>query len=326
MSSGSPSRRGASAWVRPWIVALAQSRYLPLVASVLAVLLASPSLGVGWVQDDYYHLAVLLPGSPYRELLGSPAEMFRFFRGDPVRTGRIMDAGLFPWWTDRSIKAEFLQVLTVLTHRLDYWFWPDSPALMHAQNLFWLGTSVAAVAVFYRRMVGPTWVAGLAAVLYAVDDARGPTVGFIANRNVLIAATFGVTALISHDRCAAAARERRRAWPRRCLPGLFFSEEEGLGTFAYLAAYAVFVDPAGRRRGCLALSPYLVVVVVWRGAARFLGLWRAQCRPLRRPADRHRSFHDGPGSTRDGLDARTMEPDPGGGGRALAPDRTPPCL
>ncbi len=173
MSSGSPSPDGASTRFRAWIVALAQSRHFPLVASVLAALLASPSLGVGWLQDDYYHRAVLLPGSPYRELLGSPAEMFRFFRGDPARTGRIMDAGLFPWWTDRTLKAEFLQALTVLTHRLDYVFWPDSPALMHAQNLFWLGTSVAAVAVFYRRMLGPTWVAGLAALLYAVDDGAG---------------------------------------------------------------------------------------------------------------------------------------------------------
>ena len=69
----------------------------------------------------------------YRELLGPPAEMFRFFRGDPMRTGRIMDIGAFPWWTDPTLKAEFLQALTVFTHRLDYALWPDSPPLMHAQ-------------------------------------------------------------------------------------------------------------------------------------------------------------------------------------------------
>ena len=86
--------------------------------------------------------------------------------GDPVRTHRIMDLGVFPWWTDPILKAEFLQALTVCTHRLDYVLWPDSPALMHAQSLFWLGASLAAVAVFYRRMLGPTAVAATAALLY----------------------------------------------------------------------------------------------------------------------------------------------------------------
>ena len=150
--------------------------------------------------DDYFHRAVLLERSRFRDLLGPPPEMFRFFRGDPERTGRLIDLGLFPWWTYPGLKAEFLQALTVLTHRLDYALWPDSPALMHAHSLFWLGLAVAATAGFYRRMLGATWVAGVAALLFAVDDARGATVGFIANRNVLVAATFGVSALIAHDR------------------------------------------------------------------------------------------------------------------------------
>ena len=71
---------------------------------------------------------------------------------------------------------------------------------MHAHSLLWLGAVVAVTAVYYRRMLGPTWTAGVAALLFAVDDARGPTVGFLANRNVLVAATFGVSALIAHDR------------------------------------------------------------------------------------------------------------------------------
>ena len=99
--------------------------------------------------------------------------MFRFFHGDPGRTGRLMDLGLYPWWTYPGLKAEFLQALTVLTHRLDYALWPDSPVLMHAHSLLWLGAAVAATAAFYRRMLGATWVAGVAALLFAVDDARG---------------------------------------------------------------------------------------------------------------------------------------------------------
>ena len=67
---------------------------------------------------------------------------------------------------------------------------------MHAQSLFWLGSAVTVTAVFYRRMMGTTWVTGIAGLLFAVDDARGATAGFLANRNVLVAATFGVSALV----------------------------------------------------------------------------------------------------------------------------------
>jgi hypothetical protein len=243
---------------------VASSRYFPFFVAVLAVLLALPALGAGRRIDDYYHHEVLTGGSPYRDLLGPPAEMFRFFRGDPVRTGRIMDLGAFPWWTDPTLKAEMLQALTVLTHRLDYALWPDSPALMHAHSLFWLGTAVAAAALFYRRMLGATWVAAVAALLFAVDDARGTTVGFIANRNVLVAATFGLLALVCHDRW-----RRGGSWPIAFLAVLLFSaalfsKEEGIGTCAYLVAYAIFADPNGRWRGCLAMLPYAGVVLGWR--------------------------------------------------------------
>ena len=251
------------------------ARYLPAVAAIMAVVLTLPALSVGWMLDDYYHRAVLLEIPRFRDLLGPPAEMFRFFRGDPVRMGRLMDLGLFPWWTDPDIKAEFLQALTVLTHRLDYMLWPDSPVLMHAQSLFWLGTAVAAAAALYRRIMGPTWVAAVAALLFAVDDARGTTVGFLANRNVLIAATFGFSAVIFHDRF-----RRDRSRPAAFLAPLLllaalFAKEEGLGTCAYLAAYGLFVDRAGWWRGCLALLPYAAVVVAWRAlrSAWGYGVW-----------------------------------------------------
>jgi len=262
MSSGEPAR-GVIPRLATSAGRLLTSRRLPVVAALLAVFLALPALSVGWILDDYYHRSVLLGTSRLRDLIGPPSEMFRFFRGDPVRTGRVMDVGLFPWWTDPNIKGEFLQALTVLTHRLDYALWPNSPALMHAQSLLWLGAAVAVAAAFYRRMLGPTWIAGAAALLFALDDSRGATVGWLANRNVLVAATFGVSAVIAHDR-----RRRDGSRPAALLAPLLLlaalcSKEEGIGTCAYLASYALFVDPRGRWRGGLALWPYAVTVVSW---------------------------------------------------------------
>ncbi len=268
---GEGPSRGPLERLAAWAGSLPRYRHLPAIAGVLAVLLASPALTVGWILDDYYHRTVLLGRSQFRDLLGPPSEMFRFFRGEPARTGRLMEIGLFPWWTDPTIKGEFLQALTVLTHRLDYALWPDSPALMHAHNLFWLGTAVAATAVFYRRMMGATWVAGVAGLLFAVDDARGATAGFLANRNVLVAATFGVSALVFHDRWRRDGSRTAALLAPLLLSAALFSKEEGIGTVAYLAAYGLFADPAGRWRGCLALLPHAAVVVAWASLRRSWG-------------------------------------------------------
>lgn len=234
------------------------------VAVLAGTLLVLPSLGTGFALDDYYHRAVLLGRSRFRGLFGAPDEMFRFFRGDPVRTRAEMDVGVLPWWTYPGIKAEFLQALTVLTHRLDYALWPNRPWLMHAQSIAWYAALVAVTACLYRRLFGPSWQAGLAALLFAIDDAHGAPAGWLANRNSVVAAFFGVSALIAHDRW------RREGWRLGGVMGpvllaaALLAKEEGIATCAYLFAYAAFLEPSGRSRGLATLLPYAAVVVVWR--------------------------------------------------------------
>jgi hypothetical protein len=169
-------------WPPRWLTIPLNHRRLPAMAAVLAIVLTLPALGAGWVLDDYYHRVVLLGVPPFRDLLGPPGEIFLFFRGAPARTGRAMDLGILPWWTDPLIKAEFLWAVTVATHRLDSWLWPDSAALMHSHTLLWSAALVAATAVLYRRHIGCTTTAGVAALLFAVDDAHGGPAGWIANR------------------------------------------------------------------------------------------------------------------------------------------------
>ncbi|MHC4403127.1 MAG: hypothetical protein ACYTG0_25985 [Planctomycetota bacterium] len=243
----------------------------PIVVAVLAVVLALPSIRAGWILDDYYHRVVLLEKPRFRELLGTPGEMFRFFRGDPERTGRVMELGLYPWWTYKPLKAEFMQTLTVQTHRLDYRLWPHSPARMHLHSLAWFGLAVAAVAVVYRRMFAVGWVAGLAALLYAVDDAHGTTVGWIANRNALLAVSFGIGSWIAHDRWRRDGQRAAALLAPLLLACSLLSKEEGIATCAYLGAYAWFLDRAGWLRGSATLIPYAAVVVAWRIVRHSLG-------------------------------------------------------
>ncbi|HLJ97388.1 MAG TPA: hypothetical protein VKU02_29790 [Gemmataceae bacterium] len=261
MSVANTKNRGG---LRASVNFLLTHKSLPLLTALLAVVLAAPALGAGWILDDYYHRTVLLGTPQFQDLFGPPAEMFRFFRGDAERTARVMDLGFFPWWTYPGLKAEFCQVVTVWTHRLDYWLWPDSPILMHLHSLLWFGALVAAVGCLYREVFGPTLVAGLAAILFAIDDAHGTPAGFLANRNILIAGLFGVLALITHD----AWRRKSWSWGAVLAPLLagmsLFAKEEGIGTYAYLGAYALYLDPRGWRRGCVALAPSIVVLFAWR--------------------------------------------------------------
>ncbi|HUW82049.1 MAG TPA: hypothetical protein VMZ31_04535 [Phycisphaerae bacterium] len=240
---------------------------VPLLATA-AVVLSLPAMWVGWLADDHWHRAAVLEPSalPYSARLAPtcPLDLFRFLDGDPQRTGLMMDMGVVPWWTYAKAKVAFWRPLAAATHWLDFRCWPGSPAAAHAQSLLWFALLVGGVGVLYRRIMGLTVAAGLATVLYAIDDAHGTAVGFVANRNALMAAFFGVLALVVHDRW------RRDGWRAGVLLGplllamSLLSAEAGAATVAYLLAHAVFVDRASWVRRLLALLPYLLVVVAWR--------------------------------------------------------------
>jgi hypothetical protein len=153
------------------------SRQLPIVATLLATALASPALWAGLELDDYRHRETLLGSST------SLIELFAFQSGNGPQPIELIDVGAVPWWTHPRLRIVFFRPIAALTHWLDYRVWPNLPALMHAQSLLWFAACVAVAARAYRRFQGPTWVAGLAALMFAVDDAHANPAGWIANRN-----------------------------------------------------------------------------------------------------------------------------------------------
>ena len=243
---------------------LLEHRWLPFFAAIMAATLASSCLENGFLLDDYFHRAIMLGSDRLGDSLGGPQEMFRFLPGDPEQTHEAMDTGFLPWWTYPGIKAEFLQFLTVQTHVLDYALWPDSPRLMHFHSLVWLAVLTFMVGLFYRRILGPTWVAGLATLLFAVEDAHALPAGWICNRNTLLAATFGMSCVLAHD---SWARSRKPSWYLLALvlwTASLCSKEAGIATSAFVFAYVVWLQEDSWRGKFLSLVPYGVVLVVWR--------------------------------------------------------------
>jgi hypothetical protein len=237
---------------------------LPIIVAMLAMALVSGTIGSGIYYDDYIHrikleAPYLWPPSGYGTLDG----LFAFGTGEPGQIRQAMESGTVPWWTNPKLKAVFFRPIAALSHWIDYRLWPDQPALMHLHSIFWFGAFIFSAAILYRTLITPLWIAGLAALLFAIDDAHGIPAGWLANRNALIAAVWGVLSLICHH------RRRSMGWragvvcgPLCFLLGLF-SSEAGLGVGAYLAAYEIFLVTAKPREKIKALLPYLMVGLLW---------------------------------------------------------------
>jgi hypothetical protein len=248
--------------IKRWLGA----RRAPLIVLVIGIALAAPALTADFTADDHVHRVVTRadPGIP--GLHSRTLDLFTFANGDPADTAQLVDAGVFPWWTDPHLRLAFWRPVSSVTHALDHALWPDSAPAQLAHNLLWHALALLVVWLLFRRLFPPgsRWIAVLALALYAFDDARGPVVGWVANRNALVALVLAIPALLAHDRW------RRDGWtPGRWVGPLVFAlalgaGESAIALLAYLAAHALWLDRGAWRSRLLALAPYLVIVVGWK--------------------------------------------------------------
>lgn len=252
---------------KKWMV----SKYLPIILAGIGIALTLPALGIGLNFDDYVHREMIL--GKYQKPANIPSlfGMFAMLNGDPVRTQAIMDAGDLPWWTYTGIRSAFLRPVTEITHWLDYRLWQNSLWLMHLQGLLWFGAVIWIFTLIYRRMISERWIAGFAALLFAIDRAHGMPVAWIANRNVIICMLFSGLTLFAHDKW------RKEGWlPGAILGPLCFiigllAGEATLGIAAYLFAYLIFIEQGKIKQRVVGFLPYIIIIIVWGIYYRLLG-------------------------------------------------------
>jgi len=260
------------------------------LAAAAGALLCLPSLFGGFFTDDWYHRLMFTGWTGLERFALDPVmHMFTFFDGDPQRTRGLMDVGFYPWWTWPDNLVAFFRPVSAITHWFDYLAWPHSPALMHLHNVLWYFAAALSVGALYRKIEGAAWIAGLMALMFALDDAHGFAVGWIANRNVLVAVTFGSIALVFHHDW----RTKGGAW-RAALSVLFFlmalfSKEAAVSVAGYIFAYAVFLDRKGVVSRALSLLPAGAAVILWRLTYSGLGYGASRVPtytdPVREPFD-----------------------------------------
>jgi hypothetical protein len=250
-------RRLASARVGVWI-------------GLVAIVLVLPAVSVGFTADDHVLRARIGDTTAFEGFSATRWDLFVFVSGDAAQRERLLAGGTFAWWVAPDYKLAFWRPVSAATHVLDFALWPRVPAMMMIHSIAWLSIVLTFVLALARRFHAPS-VAGLLLLLYALDDARGPAVGYISNRNALVMAAFGFAALYVHDRW------RRDDWrPGAVLGPVLFAVgmlagEGTVATLGYVFAHACFVDPGRLATRVRALVPYAVVLVVWAVAYKSLG-------------------------------------------------------
>ena len=251
-----------------------------------ALLLALPTLASPLSSDDLIQRVRVRTDLSFPGFDGAASDLFVFASGTPEQRTQLMEQGVFSWMVPEGLKLAFWRPLSVVTHQLDFALWEESSVLIHAHSLLWFGLLLVVAGRLYQRFHPPA-IAGLALALYAFDDARGMVLSFAANRNALIAAFFGVCALLAHDRW------RREGWRPGALlgPALLgaglLAGESAIATTGFLFGHAVSLQRGPLRRRLACLLPYAAVVVAWQlcYSAMGYGTWGSglYVHPLRQP-------------------------------------------
>lgn len=264
---------------------LLRRRLAVVLIAVFGAALVAPSLSNGLQTEDFAH-SLMAQNSPwYANLFGSvgapPAGVDSLsFSLDGEEVSKLRrrsvyaakDIGALPWVASPDWRVAFWRPLASWTHHFDYTVLADWPWAMHAHSIAWYFLLVAVVGFLFRRLTSSLVVASVATFIYAVDESHGVAVGWLANRNALMATVFGVAALIVHDawRGETSGRAGGRGW-RWLLPlvsgFLLFcavsSGEIGVGAFAYVLAHALTIDRHRWRRRMVALVPAVVAGLMW---------------------------------------------------------------
>jgi hypothetical protein len=233
-----------------------------LLPVALAFLLPLPALSVGRVLDDWVLLARLRGLAPFPRMERPLFEAFALVPASGPYAERVR--GFLAWWAAPELEITFFRPLAVVTHVLDEWAWPASLPLQHLHSLAWYALAVAAVAWCFRVASTHTATAGLAAILFAVEDAHGMPAAWISNRNALIALCFGALAVGAHARWRQGGGRRFAFVSPLCLLLGLLAGESAIGALAYVVAWECCRSEGSLVRRALAVLPSLLCVGAWR--------------------------------------------------------------
>jgi hypothetical protein len=233
------------------------------VALACALAIALPTLAIGFHLDDWWHLAMLDDAPPG----GTIGTLFAFARGEELT---VPAGAQGPWWAAPDLRISFLRPLPAALAEIDHALFGANPIGWHVHAIGWWLATVAAAGALFRRVL-PGSIGGLAVVLFAIDDVSWLPVAWLANRNALVCATFGLLAVGAHVSWRTSGRRSAAVasvglWTLALLGG-----EGAIAAVAYAVAWEVACGGGTLGRRAAALAPVGALVLAWAVAWRLLG-------------------------------------------------------
>jgi hypothetical protein len=241
-------------------------RFLILAALVVAAgtALQLPTLDIGFFVDDYVHQLVLAGHAP----LGSPMQPWSLYDFGEADAWRNLEDPIWSpiWWTSPDWKIRFFRPISSLSLRIDHWFWGDSPLGYHVMSLGWYVVALVLVLSLYRSIGFEPGAALAALALWATTNCGALPVGWIANRNTLLATVATLGAVL------AVIRIRGRWRIPAALVAAIVAvgcKESGVAAFVlvggWLALEAARTDGSIRRRTLVGAAVVVAVGVLYLG-------------------------------------------------------------
>lgn len=255
----------------PHAGALRRWRIFVALVIVTLVGLRWSTTGVGLMSDDFMHAAVVRGIYPGEGMV--PFDMYAFLR--PGELAAYVDKGVAPWWSEPALFGTVLRPTASVLLWLDHTLAPGQLLVWHLHSLAWFAAALAAAAGVLRRMF-PRPIAALALLVVACDAGMIWPLAWLANRCVLICATFGFAAMIVHlDRRGGRVvdpRSRARApWLEAALLALAFSAGEYAITIVALLVGVELFTPGPWRERARALLPAIVPLAIYLTIHKLLG-------------------------------------------------------
>ncbi len=237
-----------------------------LAACVAACVLRWRAVLVGLMSDDFMQQAMIDEIYPGGDTY-VPFDLYAFLRHD-VMVAHV-EQGTAPWWSVPELHGTVLRPLASLLLWLDRVLLPGQVELWHAHSMLWFAAAIAALGLAVGRLL-PRSFAILAVIFFVCEASVISPLTWLANRCVLLCATFGFLAIWAHLEWRTPEPSTPQ-WRRRhggVLVGVLMtlciaSGEYGLAVLAYLGVWEWLLGPGTARERARALLPSLIPILIY---------------------------------------------------------------
>jgi hypothetical protein len=201
--------------------------------------------------DDYAQLSMVEGKYPVPR---APLALFTFSDGSRREVAALAQTGFYPWFVDPHLKLSMLRPLSCALFWADHALFGRWALGYHLHSaLWWLGT-LGCVFALCAPLLGRA-AALIALVFFALDEAQGPALAWIAQRNALVSASFAALAVAAYVRYRKHGARGDAAAACALICAGLLGGEYALCLLGYAAGYELWVarDAAARRARALGL-------------------------------------------------------------------------